>query len=93
MASSPERAVHYLGGVLTATGLRWIVEAMEDDDRPRPKGDAASKLAAEDLDPYSQDALDERIALLEAEIARVESHRIKAAAHRDAADALFGRKD
>ncbi len=66
---------------------------MEDDDRPRPKGDAASKLAAEDLCPYSQDELQERIVLLEREIARVESHRLKAAAHRDAADALFGRKD
>lgn len=52
-----------------------------------------SKLAAEDLGPYSQDELGERIALLETEIARVEKHRLKAAAHRDAADALFGRKD
>ncbi|HEU4820273.1 MAG TPA: DUF1192 family protein [Qipengyuania sp.] len=66
---------------------------MEDDDRLRPKGDAASKLAAEDLAPYSQDELTERIHLLEREIARVEKHRLTAAAHRDAADALFGRKD
>ena len=66
---------------------------MEDEDRPRPRGDAASKLAAEDLSPYSQDELEQRITLLEAEIARVESHRLKAAAHRDAAEALFGRKD
>lgn len=62
---------------------------MEEDDRPRPKGDAASKLAAEDLGPYSQDELDERISLLEREIARVEKHRLKAAAHRDAAETLF----
>ena len=66
---------------------------MDDDDRPRPRGDAASKLAAEDLDPYSQDELEQRIRLLEDEIARVEKHRLKAAAHRDAADALFGRKE
>ncbi len=66
---------------------------MEDEDRPRPRGDAASKLAAENLDPYSQDELNERIALLEREIARVEKHRDAAAAHRNAADALFGRKD
>ncbi len=66
---------------------------MEDDDRPRPRGDAASKLAAEDLGPYSQDELQQRIAQLEAEIARVESHRLKAAAHRDEAEALFGRKE
>ena len=62
-----------------------------DDDLPRPRGDAASLLAKEDLSPYSQDELAERIALLEAEIARAESHRLKAAAHRNAADALFGK--
>ena len=62
-----------------------------DDDRPRPKGDAASLLAKEDLGPYSQSELADRIALLEAEIARVEKHRLTAAAHRDAADALFGK--
>ena len=66
---------------------------MEESDLPRPKGDAASKLAGEDLAPYSQGELAERIALLEAEIARVEKHRLKAAAHRDAAEALFGRKE
>lgn len=62
---------------------------MDDDDLPRPKGDAAGKLASEDLAPYSQDELTDRIALLEAEIARVKAHRDKAAAHRSAADALF----
>ena len=62
---------------------------MDDDDVPRPKGDAAGKLASEDLAPYSQDELTDRIALLEAEIARVKAHRDKAAAHRSAADALF----
>lgn len=66
---------------------------MEDDDRPRLRGDAASKLASEDLGPYSQDELQERIELLETEIARVESHRLKAVAHRDAAESLFGRKE
>ena len=62
---------------------------MDLDDLPRPKGDAASALAREDLAPYSQAELDERVALLEAEIARVKAHRDKAAAHRSAADALF----
>ena len=61
-----------------------------DDDLPRAKGDAAGMLARESLDPYSQDELSERIALLEAEIARIRAHRDKAAAHRLAADALFG---
>lgn len=66
---------------------------MDDDDRPRPRGDAASKLATEDLGPYSQDELQEGIRLLESEIVRVEKHRLSAAAHRDAAEALFGRKE
>jgi uncharacterized small protein (DUF1192 family) len=64
---------------------------MDDDDRPRPTGDAASLLAKEDLAPYSIAELAERISMLEAEIARVESHRLKSAAHIDAAAALFGK--
>jgi uncharacterized small protein (DUF1192 family) len=60
-----------------------------DDDLPRPKGDAASLLAKEVLDSYSQDELGERVALLEAEIGRVKAHHTKVAAHRTAADALF----
>ncbi|MEL6487769.1 MAG: DUF1192 domain-containing protein [Pseudomonadota bacterium] len=63
---------------------------MDDDERPSLSGDAASRLGQEDLGPYSQDELDARIALLEAEIARVRSHRDKVSAHRAAADALFG---
>ena len=64
---------------------------MDDIDLPRPKGDAASLLAKEDLAPFSQHELDERIAILEAEIARVTRHRDAASAHRNAADALFGK--
>lgn len=64
---------------------------MEEPDRPRPTGDAASRLAGEDLAPYSQAELAGRIALLEAEIARVKAHRDKAAAHRAAAETLFAR--
>jgi uncharacterized small protein (DUF1192 family) len=63
---------------------------MEDFDLPRPRGDAASMLAKEDLAPYSQAELEARIALLEAEILRVKAHHNKAEAHRAAADALFG---
>ena len=37
-------------------------------------------------------ALLERVAALEAEIVRVKAHRDKVAAHRAAADALFGGK-
>jgi len=62
---------------------------MDDDDRPRPRGDSASRLAGESLDSYSQEELRARIELLEAEIARVTAHKNKAAAHMAAADALF----
>lgn len=65
---------------------------MEADDRPRPRGDAASLLSGESLDSYSREELGVRIALLEAEIARVAAHRDKAEAHRAAADAFFKAK-
>ncbi len=68
-----------------------MIPPMDDDDRPRPRGDAASLLAKEDLSPFSLAELDERVAQLRAEIARVESHRSKTAAHMSAADALFGK--
>jgi uncharacterized small protein (DUF1192 family) len=66
-----------------------MLRAMEEEDRPRVRGDAASRLAAEDLAPYSQDELDARVTLLEAEIARVRAHRDRASAQRAAAEALF----
>lgn len=60
-----------------------------EEDLPRPKGDAAEALSKESLDRYSQDELAERIELLEAEIARIRTHRDKASAHRLAAEAFF----
>jgi uncharacterized small protein (DUF1192 family) len=63
-----------------------------DDDLPRPRGDAASLLGKEALDSYSQAELLDRIALLEAEIARVKAQHAKAADHRKLADALFKSK-
>lgn len=60
-----------------------------EDDLPRSRGDAASRLKAESLDSYSQSELAERVALLEAEIARTKAHSEKAANHRKLADALF----
>ena len=60
-----------------------------EDDLPRIRGDAASRLAGEPLDTYSQDELMERIALLEAEIERVKAQHGKAASHRALADQLF----
>lgn len=69
---------------------------MEDDDRPfsasSARKDAASLIARENLDPYSLDELDSRIALLEAEIARVKAHKARSSAQRLAAEALFRSK-
>lgn len=62
---------------------------MDDDDRPLRRGDAASQLSREGLDSYSREELDERVALLEAEIERVKAHRGKSDAHRLAAEAFF----
>lgn len=63
--------------------------AMEDDDLPRMRSDAASLLASESLDSYSQDELLARIGQLEAEITRVKAQHARAADHRKFADALF----
>ena len=65
---------------------------MDDDDRPRIRSDAAAALAKEPLDTYSRDELDQRIALLEAEIVRVRAARGQADSSRAAAEALFGSK-
>ena len=46
-------------------------------------------LLREDLDPLSVDELGERIALLKAEIERVETKRQSATTFRSAADSLF----
>lgn len=66
---------------------------MEEDVGPRPASDAASLLAAEDLSRLSQFELDERIRMLQIEIARVEQHRNRYSQQRDAAEALFSRKN
>ena len=68
-----------------------MLPAMDEDDRPRAFGDAASRLAGEDLSPYSLAELDARVALLEAEIARVAAHRQAKGDHLSAAAALFGK--
>jgi len=67
---------------------------MDEDDRPKQRGPetshgAASALSRESLDSYSRDELDERVALLEAEILRTRTHRDSKQAHMLAADALF----
>ncbi|MBX9815416.1 MAG: hypothetical protein A4S12_05770 [Proteobacteria bacterium SG_bin5] len=63
-----------------------------DDIAPPPRpGDPIALLAKQDLDPFSLAELDARIALLRAEIARVEAHKQRAVNHRASADALFRR--
>ena len=73
---------------MTASGGRIILWHVEDD-LPRVRGDAASQLAKEPLDSYSQDELMERVDLLEAEIERVKAQHASAADKRKLADALF----
>jgi uncharacterized small protein (DUF1192 family) len=55
-------------------------------DKPK---DPLVLLARQDLDPLSVEELEERIAALEAEIARVKSKKAAAVDHRASADALF----
>lgn len=63
-----------------------------DDIAPPPRpGDPIALLARQDLDPFSLAELDGRIALLKAEIARVEAHKHRAVHHRASAEALFRR--
>ena len=58
----------------------------------RVRGQLLIDLGREDLDLFGIEELNERIALLEAEIGRVRTHLEKKQAGRAAADALFGRR-
>ena len=60
--------------------------AMEDDDRLRKK---ISHYIGQDLSLLSVEELTERIALLKAEIARLEEATTKKRASRDAANSVF----
>jgi uncharacterized small protein (DUF1192 family) len=64
---------------------------MDDDFFSSRPDDPLVSLVRQDLDPLSQDELEERIAALEAEIARVRAHMEAVSRHRSAADALFKR--
>jgi uncharacterized small protein (DUF1192 family) len=67
---------------------------MDPDERlARAPDDPLRRLAAQDLDPLSVTELDQRIALLEAEIERTRIKRAAAASFRSAADALFKGRD
>lgn len=61
-----------------------------EDLEPRTAGgDALGTLLREDLDAYAAVDLEERIASLEAEIARTKHALLSKSSQRDAADALF----
>ena len=60
-----------------------------DDLFPSKPDDPLTALGKQDLDPLSIDELEERIAALKAEIARVEAHMQAASRHRSAAEELF----
>jgi uncharacterized small protein (DUF1192 family) len=67
---------------------------LEEPAEPRAfKGDALNAITHEDLEAYGVAELEERIAALEAEIARTRTQLSKKKAGRDAANALFGRLD
>lgn len=57
----------------------------------RARGAALAELLKEDLDPFARQDLEERVALLEQEIGRVQAALGKKASGRAAADALFAR--
>ncbi|MBV1917419.1 MAG: DUF1192 domain-containing protein [Sphingomonadaceae bacterium] len=71
---------------------------MDDEDRPKPRMPegsfgAASLLAGESLESYSLAELDTRVALIEAEISRIQNHRGRASDHMRAAEEMFRRKN
>jgi uncharacterized small protein (DUF1192 family) len=61
----------------------------DETDLPRRRTDLLTDLAREDLDKLSIAELDDRIAALEAELARSRAKREGAASFRAAADSLF----
>ncbi len=64
---------------------------MDMDDGPQRTPDLLKQLGRQDLDPFSVAELDERIAALDAEIARTRAHMQRAVNHRASADGLFKR--
>ena len=60
-----------------------------DDYLPKKSGDPLKSLSLQDLDPLSVDELQERIALLEAEIVRTRNKIGLAVNHKASAEALF----
>jgi uncharacterized small protein (DUF1192 family) len=65
----------------------------EPAEARRARGQSLIDLSREDLDLHAVGELEERIALLEAEIARTRAQMSRKQAGRAAAEALFARKD
>jgi uncharacterized small protein (DUF1192 family) len=63
-----------------------------DDLFPDKPKDPLAELKKQDLDPISIEELNERIAALKEEIARVEAHIERVTRHRSAAEELFKRQ-
>ena len=78
--------------LLTCTARKPIPHAMDLDELfPDKPDDPLTLLTRQDLDPLSVDELDARIAILEAEIARVKAKLENAVNFRSTADELFKR--
>jgi uncharacterized small protein (DUF1192 family) len=60
-----------------------------DELFPSKPGDPLTELTKQDLGPFSQDELAERITTLKGEIARIEAHMAAVDKHRSAAEELF----
>ena len=60
-----------------------------DELFPSKPGDPLTELTKQDLGPFSQHELAERIEKLKGEIARIETHMAAVDKHRSAAEELF----
>ena len=60
-----------------------------DENLPLRTNDPLALLVKQDLDPYSINELEDRIAQLKREIARCEAKKFAASSHMSAADQLF----
>jgi uncharacterized small protein (DUF1192 family) len=67
--------------------------ADEPAEARRARGQALLDVTREDLELYGADELEERIAMLEGEIARARAQIARKSASRAAADALFARRE
>ena len=62
---------------------------MDLDDLPRQKRDLLAELQKEDLEPFSLEALQERVVVLKAEIERAKAAMASKQGSRSEAEALF----